>query len=413
MRIGKSTWLAGLVVISLALAGCAGRAGQPAPKAGSAGPAPAPRAEQAAKPPLKIGILVPYSGVYSKLGESMTRAYELYFEEAGGKAGGRQIELVKEDEGDPQTGLRKVRKLVEQDQVDMITGIVRSDVLAAVRDAVHEAKKILIVANAGADVVTREKKSPYIFRVSFTNWQIAASQGEVAARLFGKKAVTLNPDYQAGKDNVKGFRDTYEKAGGKILKEIYFPLGNADFAPYLAQVKQLNPDVVYAFAAGSDAVRLVKQWKEYGLLGQIPIISNGFMVEEDVLAAVGADAVGHYSALSWAYSLDTPENKAFIEKFRKKYGVAPDVYAAQAYDAARLIVEAVNQVKGDTTNQAALMEALKKVTFRGPRGEFKLDPTTQNIILTMYIRQVQNVDGKPTNVVRETIKDWKDPGVTR
>lgn len=361
---------------------------------------------------LKLGVLLPYTGVYASLGESMTNGMQLYFDEVGNKAGGRSIIMVKEDtEAKNDVGLRKARKLVEQDKVDLLTGVVSSGVLAAIRDFVDQSQTILVVSNAGADAVTRERKSPYIFRVSYSNWQIAASQGEWAAKNLGKKAVTLHPDYQAGKDNVRAFKETYEPAGGKVVKEVYFPLGNSDFGPFLAQVKAENPEVVYAFAAGADAVRLVSAWKDFGMT--TPLIANGFLVEEDILPQVGEKALGIYSALNWAYGLENAENKRFIAAYEKKYGKSPDTYAAQAYEAAKFIVEALNKVKGNTRDKYGLMKAMRVVTFTGPRGEFKLDPETQNVIPTMYIRKVERVGDRITNRVIATIPNFKDPGITK
>lgn len=386
--------IAALILSMLAIAGCGG--------AGSGG----------AGGDLKIGLLLPYSGVYASLGESMTNGMQLYFDEVGGKAGGRKIVLIKEDtEAKNDVGLRKARKLVEQDQADVIAGVVSSGVLMAIRDFVHESQVPLVVANAGADAVTRERKSPYIFRVSYSNWQVAAAQGEWAAKNLGKRAVTLNPDYAAGKDNVKAFRETFEPAGGQIVKEVYFPLGNSDFGPFLTQVKAENPEVVYAFAAGSDAVRLVNAWKDFGMT--VPLIANGFLVEEDILPQVKEKALGIYSGLNWAYGLENAENKKFIQAYEKKYGKTPDVYAAQAYETAQFIVAALGQVKGNTSDKAALLNAMKAVTFKGPRGEFKLDPDTQNVIPTMYIRRVAKVGDRITNTVIHSIPNFKDPGVTR
>lgn len=405
-----------LAFLMAAVAGCGGQSGgtqqpsaQPAQPAG--GGQQAEKAAPAAQPDFKLGVVLPYSGVYAQLGNDITDGMNLYFESVKNTAGGRKITLIKEDEeASPDVAVRKTKKLLEQDKVDMIAGYVSSAAAAAVRDVVHEAQVPTVIANAGADVLSRARKSPYIFRTSFTNWQVAAIQGKYAAEKLGKKAVTLQPDYQAGKDNVAAFRSTFEPAGGKIVKEIYAPLGNSDYAPYLAQIKAENPDFVYVFLAGSDAVRFTKQWAEYGLKDKIPVIANGFMVEEDVLPAQGEAAMGLLSALGWAYTVDNPENKEFVKAYEAKYNRRPSVYAVQGYETARFIVEALNKVNGDTANKQKLLEAMKGVTFKGPRGEFKLDPETQNIILTMYIRKVDKVDGKLTNKVLESTPNWKDPG---
>lgn len=407
LRMPLAALMAGLVAVVAGCGGQGGGAAKPpaAPAAQPSQPAPAPR------PDFKLGVALPYSGVYAQLGNDITDGMNLYFDSVQFTAGGRKIVIVKEDtEANNDVGVRKTKKLIEQDKVDMIAGYVSSGVAMAIRDIVHEAQMPTVIANAGADALSRARKSPYIFRTSFTNWQIAAIQGKYAAEKLGKKAVTLNPDYQAGKDNVAAFRSTFEPAGGKIVKEIYAPLGNNDYAPYLAQVKAENPDFVFAFFSGSDAVRFVKQWNEYGLKDKIPVIANGFMVEEDVLPSQGEAATGILSALGWAYTVDNPENKAFIKAYEARYNRRPSVFAVQGYETAQFIAAALNKVNGDTANKQKLLETMKGITFKAPRGEFKLDPETQNIILTMYIRKVDKVDGKLTNKVLEVTPNWKDPG---
>lgn len=395
------SWTRGLVVLAAAIVMVAltAPAGHPAPAR-----------------EFKVGLLLPYSGVFARLGESMTQATEMFFESIGWTAGGRRITLVKEDEGVPATdvAVRKFRKLVEQDRVDLVTGVVSSGSLAALVDPIREARVITVISNAGFDGATREKKSPWLFRTSFSNWQIAAVQGEWAAKTIGKRAVTLQADYQVGRDNVRAFRDTFEPAGGRIVEEIYYPLGTPDFAPYLARVRlaMQNADLVYCFAAGADAVRLVRQWREFGM-SHIPITCNGFMIGDDVLPAVGEAAVGMRGALPWISTLGYPENRRFVAAFRQRFNRTPDVYAAQAYETAIFIAEALKKVNGDTSNQPRLIEVMRGITFKGPRGTFKLDPQTHNVILTMYIFEIVNEGGNVVPRVSRVITNWKDPGVTK
>ncbi len=181
----------------------------------------------------KIGLLLPYSGVFARLGESMTQATEMYFESIGWTVAGRRLVLIKEDEGVPNTevAVRKFRKFVDQDRVDLVTGVVSSGSLAALVDPIREARVITIISNAGFDGATREKRSPWLFRTSFTNWQIAAAQGEWAARNIGKRAVTLQADYQVGRDNVRAFKDTFEPAGGRVVGGDLVSAGDARLRP--------------------------------------------------------------------------------------------------------------------------------------------------------------------------------------
>lgn len=374
-----------------------------------------PAARSAPMPDFKLGLLAPYSGVFARIGESMTQAMEMYFDSIGWAAGGRRIVMIKEDEGapTPDIAVRKFRKLVEQDHIDMLTGIFSSGSLGVLLDPIREAKLITVVSNAGFDVATREKRSPYLFRTSFTNWQIAAAGGAWAANTLGKRAVSLIADFQGGYDNLRAFKETFGPAGGRIVSEITYPLGNSDFAPYLARTRQAmqNADFVYCFGAGADAVRLIRQWKEFGMQ-TVPMICNGQAVGDDILPSVGDAAEGVYGTLHWVSTLGYAENRKFVAEFRARYGRTPDAFGAQTYETAVFIAEALKRVNGNTADQKHLMDTMKTITFKGPRGLFKLDPETQNIVLTMYIFRVVREGDAIVPQVLKVITNWKDPGKT-
>jgi branched-chain amino acid transport system substrate-binding protein len=351
-------------------------------------------------PPLKIGILVPYSKVYAVLGESITYGAELYFDEVGWQAGGRKIELIKEDtEASPPTGLRKARKLVENDKVDAIIGIVSTAVLYAVRDFMHDSKSILMVATAGGIDLSRSKRSPYIFRAAYSNWQLNFPMGKWYYDNVGKEVFLVAPDYAAGKEHLDSFKESYVKAGGKVIGEVFPPLGNNDFGPYLSKIAESKTPGVFCFFAGSDAVRFVKQFAEYGLKGKVALTGAGFMLEEDVLPPQGESAVGGLSSLNYAYTLDNPENKAFKEAYIKKFKQEPNLYSVYGYDSARALVEAVNQINGKTEEKEKFVKAIEGVKFASPRGPMSFDPVTHHAINNVYVRRVEMVDGKPHNVV--------------
>lgn len=366
--------------------------------------------------PLKIGVLLPASDIYAVLGASITEGMKLYFESVGNQAGGRAIQLIAEDEGTkPDLAAQKARKLIEQDQVDMVAGIVSSGVAAAVRDYFHDNQKFLILANAGSNAMTRKARSPFIFRTSFSNWQPNWPMGAWAAQNLGKRAMISVPDYGAGKDTVSAFTNSFTAAGGEIVKTQLTPFPNmGDPAPFVAEIKDAAPDFVYAFYSGSAAVTFVKAYADFGLAGQIPLAGSGFMVEQDVLPALGEAALGVKSCLHWALTLDNPENKAFVEAFAKREiaggNKGANVFAVQGYDTARLIVEGLNAVEGDVSKKEALAAAFGKVAFASPRGAFKIDPATQNVINPIYLRDVQQSGGAITNVVLQSMGEVPDPG---
>jgi branched-chain amino acid transport system substrate-binding protein len=361
--------------------------------------------------PVKLGVLLPYSKVYQQLGEDITSGMMLYFESVGGKAGGRQITLIKEDEDiDPQIALRKARKLIESDNVDLMTGLVSSASALAIRDLVHNSKTLLVISNAGANAVTRARRSPYIFRISFSNWQTGYPIGAWFYENVARSCVVGGSDYAAGHEDVNAFKENYLASQGRVLGEVYPPLNNTDYGPYIAQMQRLRPEAVFVFFAGSDAVRFVTQAAQYGLLKDARLVGPGFLVEEDVLPAQGKNALGAYSCLHWALTLQKPENLAFTRAYRDRWKREATVYAVQGYDAARVIVDALNATGGDTVNKTGLIEAVASVKFASPRGAVAFDPETHNVIQSIYLRQVRQVKEVLHNVVFHDLGVFRDPG---
>jgi len=371
------------------------------------------RRARAAPAPLKIGLLLPYSNVYAVLGESITDGLSLVFERAGWTVAGRRVELIKEDdEVNPQVGLRKAKKLIESDGVDFLVGPVSSGVLAAIRDTVHQARQILIVANAGNDEISRDRCSRYILRASFSNWQPNAPMGSWVAAHVAKEAYLVAPKYAAGFDMMRAFKETFVAAGGKVVGEDYTPFPvNEDFAPFLTKINQAAPKVVYAFFSGSQAVRFVRQYDEFGLRARSKLCGAGFLTESDVLPAQGQSALGIITGHLYSTLLDNPANKAFVRAFRAKYARTPDGFAVQGYDSAQVIAHGLTATGGDTRDKDRLLEALRGVEFDSPRGRFRFDPRTQNVIQPfIYVREVREVDGELANVVVDRIANVRDPG---
>ncbi len=360
---------------------------------------------------VKLGVLLPYSKVYQQLGDDITSGMVLYFESVKFKAGGRPITMIREDEEiDPQVALRKGRKLIENDNVDIIAGLVASPSAVAIRDVVHNSKTLFLIANAGANVMTRARRSPYIFRVSFSNWQTAYPMGKWFFDNVARSCLVGAADYAAGHEDIDAFKASYLAAGGKVVAEVYPPLNNTDYGPYVTQMQKAKPEAIFVFFAGSDAARFVIQAAAFGLFKDARLAGPGFLVEEDVLPAQGRNALGAYSSLHWALTLQTPENLAFTRAYRARWQRDATVYAMQGYDTARVIVEALNATGGDTTNKSKLVEAVANVRFTSPRGPISFDPETHNVIQTVYVRQVREVGNAIHNVVFGTLGVFKDPG---
>jgi branched-chain amino acid transport system substrate-binding protein len=363
---------------------------------------------------LKIGFLVPTSGVYTVLGEDMRNGFELYLDENNGELGGRTAQLIVEDEGStPEVPLQKANKLITRDQVEMVVGIVSSASALGLRDTFHEEKVPLIVANAGANDVTRDAKSPYIFRTSFTNWQPNFAIGEWFYDNVEKDGVyLLAPDYASGAEQMAAFKESFEAAGGKVIGESYPPFGTTDdYQPFLSDVRGANAKAVYAFFSGAEAVTFVKQYQEFGLKEALPLLGPGFLTDEGVLPAQGDAALGIRTSLHYTPRLDNPTNERFAAAYQKAYDEVPTVFAVQAYDAAQLIDAAVQELDGDTGDVDAVVEAIEAVgTIKSPRGDFEMDPSTHNPVQPFYLREVKEGGGQLFNEVIGELGVVKDPG---
>ena len=361
--------------------------------------------------PIKIGVLLPSSGVYAGLGNDQTLALELGFDDFGREVAGRPIELIHADtQSKPGSGLAQIKKLVLRDKVDVVVGIISSAVAGAVRDYVHNAQVPLILSNAGNDDLTGAQCSPWILRSSFSNSQISREMGPwMAARGFNN-VFLMAFDYLAGHQAMEAFRGGFVAAGGTVVGEEYPPLGETeDFGPYLAKVKAADPDAVYVFFAGGPAIKFVKEWAAFGLKGEIQLAGAGWLNSALYINAQGMDAEGSLGILNYVPSIDTPENHAFQEHFRAAHGRDASEFGVAAYDSARIIVEALKATGGNTTDKEALVAAMQATRFDGPRGPFRIDPRTNNVIQNVYIFEVQAQGDGVAAVVQDVIADVQDP----
>nr|HMQ72915.1 ABC transporter substrate-binding protein [Rubrivivax sp.] len=261
--------------------------------------------------PLKVGLMLPFTGTYAKLGDAIENGFRLYIDESGGKLGGRTVEFVKlDDESDPAKATDNINKLIKRDQVDVVVGTVHSGVAAAMARVAKQTGTLLMVPNAGAGVVTGALCAPNIFRSSFSNWQPAYAMGEAMAKRGHKTAVTITHKYAAGDESVGGFREAFEKGGGKVLKDLSLPFPQVEFQALLTEIAALKPDAVYTFFAGASAVKFVKDYAAAGLKGSIPLYGAGFLTD-GTLEAQGAAAEGLMTALHYGDALDTPRDNAF------------------------------------------------------------------------------------------------------
>ena len=400
-----------------ALAAACGPAATPAATATAAGTTAASATPGKV---LKIGQLLPFTKVYAELGNSMRRATDLYLKQKGGSLANRPVSVIYEDEAnDPAVGAQKTQKFIEQDNVDLMMGIVATPIAYAIRNAVDSAKMIFIETNAGGNALTRTTtdckpacKSKYIFRASFSSYQISYPIGDHFATKKGVKEVfTFVSDYGFGNESAADFTSAFTKGGGKITGGLKTPLPTADFLAPVTQLKAQPTKDIYSFFSGTDAIGYIKAWNQLGMSAAgYRMNGAGFLTEQDVLKEVKEQAVGAITSLHWAVTLDNAENKAFVDAYQKEYNLLPDVFALQAWDGITAVDLALQAVKGDTSNKDALIAALENVKFKSPRGDFEFDKDTHNVIHDIYIREVKVQGGNVVNTIVDKVARVIDPG---
>ncbi|MFM9851110.1 MAG: ABC transporter substrate-binding protein [Hyphomicrobiaceae bacterium] len=352
--------------------------------------------------PLKVGLMLPYSGTFAKLGENITFAVEVLLTEKGGKLGGREIQFVKlDDESKPENGPQNADRLVKRDQVDVLIGTVHSGVQMGIHKVVKESGTLTIVPNAGNNVVTRAECAKNVFRTSFTNWQPAHGMGLELGRRGIKKAVWVTWDYAAGHESGEGFKQGLEKHGGQLVQMLTLKFPETNFQPLLAQIPNLGVEMVGAFFAGGGAVQFVKEYAAAGI--KVPLCGSGFLTE-GTLAAQGDAANGIETALHYGDGLDNAKNLAFRKAFKDKAGRDADVYAVQGYDAAQLLAIGLEAVKGNIEDEAGLYKAMRAAKIDSPRGAISMAPS-QNVTQNIYLRKVQGGENKVVGIAAENLAD--------
>jgi branched-chain amino acid transport system substrate-binding protein len=372
---------------------------------------------QAQREPVKIGLLNAITGPLAVNGTEINEGIRLYWEdEMGGQVAGRPVRLIVEDtEAKPDVGLTKARKLVESDRVHLILGPVSSAVALAIRDYLSERKVPLVITQATANQLTTEKASPILFRSSMSSYQQEAAGGwYVAAKLGHKRIAVVALDYVAGQEQADGFIKAFMASGGQAVEKVLMPLGATDVAPYLTRIqsKAGELDAVVAILWGPSAPQWLRAYQDYGLKGTLPLLALGETVSETYLQKVGDAALGIVNWISYAPTLDTPENKRFVQAFTRKYRKDPVYNNHLGYLAARAAGEAMKAVNGNVEDHGRFLDALRKVRFQAPGGPFAFDDK-QNAMIPTYIRRVEKVGGKLQNTVIDAVRDvdqfWKPP----
>jgi branched-chain amino acid transport system substrate-binding protein len=382
-------------ILSGAVAGCAALAAVLVPSICAA----------AEESKIRVGLMLPFTGTYAGLGNAISNGFKQYVAEQGGKLGGKTVEYsVVDDESDPAKATENANKLIKRDKVDVVVGTVHSGVALALTKVAKDTKTLLINPNAGADEITGQLCAPNVFRVSFSAWQPSYAMGKVMAERKHKNVVTLTWKYSFGEQSVAGFKESFEKAGGKVVKEMTLSFPNTEFQPYLTEIAALKPDAVYVFFAGAGAAKFVKDYAAAGLKNTIPLYGSGFLTD-GTLDAMGDAGAGLMTTLHYADGLEGKTNAAFRSKYASSYKSQPDVYAVQGYDAAQLFAAGVNAVKGDLGKRDELVKAMENAKIDSPRGPFTLSKA-HNPVQDIYLRKAE---GRENKLVSVAIKGLADP----
>ncbi|MCC6250427.1 MAG: ABC transporter substrate-binding protein [Rubrivivax sp.] len=324
----------------------------------------------AAHAEVKIGFLGTFSGAAAALGQDQYDGFMLALEQKGGKLGGAAVKIVKEDDQlKPDLGVQLVRKLIESDKVDLVTGVTFSNVMMAVAKPLAAAEMLFVGSNAGPAPLAGKDCNANFFFTSFQNDNQAEVLGKYAADKGYKKMMLLAPNYQSGRDQVAGFKRYYK---GSVAAEVFTQLNQPDYSAELAQVQAVQPDAIFAFFPGGMGVNFVKQMNQAGLLKKMPVLTVS-TTDGTTLPALKDDALGVLAGAAWGPDLPNPANKAFVAAFEQKYKRIPSQYAAQGFDAALAIDSALTKTKGSAADKAALRGALRAADFAAVVGGLKFN----------------------------------------
>jgi branched-chain amino acid transport system substrate-binding protein len=362
--------------------------------------------QAAAQDKLKVGILTTLSGPPAALGVQQRNGFQLALKQLGGKLGGREVELiVQDDELKPDVAVGKAKAFVERDKVDFVVGPIFSNILIAMMKPITESGTILISPNAGTSNFAGKECNPNFFVTSYQNDQNAEAMGKYAQDTGIKKAFLMAPNYQAGRDELAGFKNNFK---GEVADEVYVPLNQLDYSAEISKIAAASPDAIFVFLPGGMGVNFVKQFRQAGLADKMKFLS-AFTVDESTLPAQQDAALGFFGGSTWAPNLDNPQNKAFVAAYENEYNAVPASYAFQAYDAAMLIDSALKATGGKTNNKDALRAAIMKADFKSLRGKFKFNTNHYPVQDFYLVKVAKRPDGKfQTEIVQKVFENYAD-----
>ncbi|TYC63275.1 ABC transporter substrate-binding protein [Rhodobacterales bacterium] len=341
-------------------------------------------------PVLRIGLMATLSGPAAVYGEHLRDGFMLAVDQSNGALGGLETRvIVVDDKLDPDYALEQVTKLIEENGIDILVGVNFSKVMNAVHDPVVRTNTLFIGTHSGPGAIAGRGCSRYFFSVGAQDDQANETMGRYASLKNYDNIVTLAPDFDASRAAVEAFRQHYR---GQISRELYPKLGQVDFSEEIAQIAEIEPDAVFVYMPAGMGVELVRQFNDSGLKGIVPLLSTN-TINAVSLPYTKEQAEGLFSASHWAPNLDNPTNKRFVREFSRKYGYAPSVYAAEGFDAGKLIHFAI-EFTGGIKDANVLANALQAAPFESVRGDFRFNTNQfpiQDFFLTEAVRRTSRL----------------------
>ena len=358
---------------------------------------------------VKVGLILPMTGQQASTGRQLEAGVKAYMAQHGDKVAGKKIEvIIKDDTGVADISKRLAQELVVNDKVSVLGGFGLTPLAMAVGPVATQAKVPAVIMTAATSVIVEQ--SPYFIRVGRTMPQMTFPIADWAAKNGIKSAVSLVSDYAPGIDAEKFFKERFEAAGGKVLDALRAPLASPDFAAFLQKAKDLKPDALFLFVPSGQGATLMKQVIDRDFAGSnIRVIATGDVTDDDLLNSMGDSVLGMVTSHDYSADHDSPENKAFVEIFKKvNNNLRPNMMAVAAYDGMDVIYRALTATKGDASGQK-LVDAMKGQKWMSPRGPMEIDANTREAIPPMFIRKVEKKNGELYNVEFEATGPVKDP----
>lgn len=347
---------------------------------------------------LKVGMITTLSGGGAGLGIDVRDGFMLAIEQSGRN----DIEVVIEDDQQkPDIAVQLADRMIQSEKVDVLTGIIWSNLAMAVVPGTVAQGKFYLSPNAGPSPLAGEGCHPLYFNVAWQNDALHEAAGAYANSAGYKNAFILAPNYPAGTDALTGFKRYFS---GEVAGEIYTKLGQTDYAGEIAQIRASGADSVYFFLPGAMGISFLKQYADSGV--DLPIVGPAFSFDQGILQAVGDAALGVHNTAQWSKDLDNPVNAAFVESFHAKHGRLPSLYASQGFDTALLLISALQAA--DVDDQDAFRKALEGADFASTRGDFAFG-SNHHPIQDIYVREVIKEGDVYTNrIVSVGLEDHGD-----